>query len=49
MLGRRPGCKNGVLDQVRRERFVVPAGESPVPTKVVPAGSLFEARHETLE
>jgi len=27
-----------VLAQVRRERFVVPTGESPVLAKVIPAG-----------
>ena len=29
--------------RVRRERFVIPAGESPAPVKVVPAG--YERRN----
>ena len=31
-------CVGPVVVQVCRERFIVPAGGSPVPVKVVPAG-----------
>ncbi len=34
----------GVLDHVCRERFVVPAGGSPAPAKVVPAWTAAERR-----
>ena len=33
---RRPGSSRSVLAHMCRERFVVPAGESPAPVKVVP-------------